>query len=168
MSNLTQEKLKSIIRYNPDTGEFIYLVTINPRAKKGSKFNVSGNSKYATIQIAKKKYQLGHIAVLYMTGKLPATNEVVDHIDTNTQNYKWSNLRLCNEQQNSLNRRLGSRPSSTGIKGVTFYPERVTPYRARVQKDGKTHTIYCSSLEEAAITVKQLRDKIHGNFANHN
>lgn len=46
------------------------------------------------------------------------TNKVIDHIDGNSSNNKISNLRQISQRQNTQNRKLNKRESSTGYIGV--------------------------------------------------
>lgn len=43
-------------------------------------------------------------------------NEMVDHIDINSQNNRKSNLRICTSQQNALNRRKSKTNRKTGVQ----------------------------------------------------
>jgi hypothetical protein len=68
---ITQAYLKSILRYNPLTGEWTWRVHV-----KHSKMYVgdragSFDGRYNGIMIRYKKYSASRLAVFYMTGKLP-------------------------------------------------------------------------------------------------
>lgn len=108
------DKLKTIIKYEPTTGEFWWI-----EPKRGRKLDVPAGSinykGYRIIVIAGKNYLAHRLAFLYMTGEWPS--EYVDHIDGNPQNNKWENLRAVTAQQNSWNKKRKYN-SYTGIKGV--------------------------------------------------
>jgi len=84
-SFITQEELKKILTYDPNTGVFTYLVGRQRNNNKAGYF--SANSIYITIK--KKKMIASHLAFLYMTGNIP---KKIIYIDGDRTNNKWSNL----------------------------------------------------------------------------
>jgi hypothetical protein len=89
MSNLelTQEKLKELITYNPDTGEF--------SRKDGSVLVRYSHSGYAIGSILGTVYYANRLAYLYVTGAIP--KEEIKFKDRNPKNLKFSNLYLYSE-----------------------------------------------------------------------
>lgn len=119
---VTQERLREVLNYDPETGMFTWRV---PRKGTGGVGSVAGRvnpgNGYIDICVDYRRY-LGHrLAWLYMTGEWP-TNDV-DHKDRVRTNNAWSNLRAATRAQNLANagRRRGVR----------------TPYKG-IQKAGKT------------------------------
>lgn len=107
---ITQDELKRILEYNPDEGTFTWLNNQEVHNKvRGlpagclKPHSVDPNRKDLVIQINGKKYPAQNIAFLYMTGNLPKV--MVDHIDGDSLNYKWTNLREADWQLNSQNRK---------------------------------------------------------------
>ena len=99
---LTRERMIKCLRYDPDTGLFIW---INP-PKHNRKLlgQIAGNVRsdgYRKIRIAGIAYYASHLACLYMTGKLP--DEEMDHIDRDPSNDRWDNLREANSSLNKRN-----------------------------------------------------------------
>jgi hypothetical protein len=173
---LTQERLKALVHYNPDTGDFIWKVSLamkNQIAKIAGCINPLG---YNMIQIDTISY-LGHrLAFLYMTGSIP---EIVDHIDGNPLNNSWDNLRSCTVSQNSSNKRLGSNNTS-GIKGIRFRTidrnERTTHVVASIMLNKKQYSKSIRYFDEpskilatntAIEWLQAAREQLHGEFARH-
>lgn len=159
---LTQEKLKEILHYEPETGLWTWLVSNSNRVKIGS---IAGNYnkviKYHQIRIFGKLYY-GHIlAWLYMTGVWPE-NEI-DHKDTNPSNNKWLNLREATSSQQKWN--AGKRKNNTsGYKGVHL-DKNSGKYVAQIGLNYKV--IYIGSrntIEEAHQLYCQEIEKYHCEF----
>ena len=112
---ITQERLKELLSYDPDTGLF----TRKVNAKRWKAGTVTGSvMKTGYIEIRCDKYRTtGHrLAFLYMTGRFPVT---VDHIDHDPANNKWSNLRNVSHRDNMKNVRL-RKDNVSGVVGVSW------------------------------------------------
>lgn len=116
VNNLTQEYLKSILHYAPETGIFTWIVCLSNRAKIGSIAGTIRNNGYSKINIGGQLYYAHRLAWLYMTGKWP--KEHVDHKDNVRANNKWKNLREATYSQNNKNR------ASYGTTDKNIYPYR--------------------------------------------
>jgi len=126
---LTQEYLKSILHYDPETGIFTWKKKIANSIIVG---RPAGNSNdYCQISIHKKAYLAHRLAFLYCHGYLP---EIVDHINRNTRDNRLSNLRAATFSTSCANRKLNHQ-NKTGYKGVKR--RKNGRYIARICKDGK-------------------------------
>ena len=110
LNDLTQEYIKQILNYDPDTGEFVWRVNRHNRKLKGK---IAGGISikdhgYVEIRIDGKKYYAHRLAYLIMTGKWPK-NEV-DHMDRNRSNNILSNLRIVSQSDNCKNCNRKHRP----------------------------------------------------------
>ena len=112
----TQEYIRSIIDYNPDTGVFTW-----KRHKRGMRSGTIAGSfddrKYVIIRIDKIRYYAHRLAFLHMNGLIPPNH--VDHINRNKSNNRFSNLRMVTCSENLQNLSIDSR-NTTGITGVCF------------------------------------------------
>lgn len=164
---LTQEYLKSVLDYNPSTGEF----TRKPNSNKAKNWNsrhagkVCGTKSklgYIYIQIDKKRHLAHRLAYLYMTGLLP---KEVDHKNHIRDDNRWSNLRASNGYINSRNQKLRN-TNTSGHNGVYWSKEKNKWY-VRIGYKGKNlHGGYFSDKEDAIKARKDL-DKKLGYFENH-
>lgn len=99
---ITQEYLKSILQYNENTGEFIWLNPVsNNKIKIGQIAGSVYNNGYINITINYKRYKAHRIAWLYIYGYLPNNN--IDHINGNKIDNKIENLRDVSQRYNCQN-----------------------------------------------------------------
>ena len=114
---LTQERLKELLHYDPETGVFTRLKTINYNAKQG--FMAGWNNRgYKQISIDGKKYKTSRLAWLYMEGYFPEND--IDHIDRIKDNDRWENLRHVSQQCNTRNCSIKN-TNKSGITGVSIF-----------------------------------------------
>lgn len=106
---LTQKYLKSLLRFEPDTGLFRWKVSRPPRAKVGAIAGHENGSGYIKLSIGGRDYYAHRLAFLWMTGKTPPE---VDHINHCRSDNRWANLRPVNRSMNCAN--------VAGRKGVRF------------------------------------------------
>lgn len=100
MTEMTQERLRELLHYAPETGVWTWLVTRKVRA--GSVAGTPGGRGYIQIRIDYKRYLAHRLAFLYTIGRWPLHQ--VDHRDRDRSNNCWDNLREATHQQNCWNR----------------------------------------------------------------
>ena len=107
-----------LLKYNPETGVFTWLVSPNRRITVGS---IAGygyyTGNYIKIKIAGVFYQAHRLAFLYMTGDFPEKH--IDHKDHNRSNNKWVNLRKVTRLQNQKNQKK-RQDNTSGCCGVAW------------------------------------------------
>lgn len=129
---LTQEILKQVLHYCPESGLFTWLE--RPRSMFASeRYFRAWNSKnagniartshkgksnnyYINIRINRKGHMAHRLAWLYVHGEWP---NVIDHIDGNGKNNSIENLRNVSSADNARNMRLSKRNKS-GCPGVCW------------------------------------------------
>lgn len=162
MKKLTQEELKSLLKYDPLTGDFTRLVS-----KGGVTVgDVAGCSckrlGYVRINVNLKSYQSHRLAFLYMTGKFPVNH--VDHINRIPSDNRWSNLRECTLSQNQANSSTQLK-SFSGFKGVTW-DKAAQCYRARISHNKKAYHIgHFDCKQSAALAYNKKAKELFGEFA---
>lgn len=110
---MTHDELKSLLRYDPETGKFYWIksrVACRSGDQCGSYSKALG---YNLVGFKYKSYRANRLAFFYMTGRWPAGH--VDHINGDSSDDRWCNLRECTPQQNAYN----SRPRGA-VKGISW------------------------------------------------
>ena len=155
---ITQEYLKSVVHYDPETGIFTALVKQGLRAE-GKVLGAKAAGKYLSIGLKGCTYLLHRLAFVYMTGVMP---EYVDHINGDGFDNRWSNLRACSNQQNISNQRVVR--SLLGFKGVTRNKKR---FAAQIMFNyKKIHIGTFDTPEEAHQAYLAKAKELYGEFAN--
>lgn len=75
MPELTQEELKRLLHYDPDTGVFTWKVNRGSRGKVGAiAGTLSKSTGYIQITIYNARYTAHRLAILYVEGEFPKGN----------------------------------------------------------------------------------------------
>jgi len=165
MKELTQDRLKELLDYNPETGVFTRKVTVSAKAKAGDIAGCPNWNGYLRIRVDGKDYSAHRLAFLYMTGSLPPAN--VDHTNHVRNDNRWINLRTATTKQN--NRSTSShKGASSKYLGVSRC-KREGKWRAQIKVDGKVKTLgYFLDEADAATAYNFAAHQHHGEFANFN
>jgi HNH endonuclease len=113
-----------LFSYDPETGILTWKVDrgrkIKARQKAGSVMasKTSKRREYWRVQVNGRQYYVHRIIYEMMTGHPVPPGMEIDHIDRDSLNNKWSNLRLAAPSQNQGNR-LRSRDRTQELpKGI--------------------------------------------------
>lgn len=163
MKMLTQERLKELLHYCPETGLFIWLCNTGAKNVEGTIAGSPNSHGHRQISIYHKRHFAHRLAFLFMNGELPS--EFVDHINGNPDDNRWTNLRAASATQNQRNSKLRS-DSSSGLKG-THWHEKAKKWNAKIRLNKKTISLgsYESPLE-AHTAYCVAAHKYFGEFAN--
>lgn len=162
MSEMTADLARSLWSYDPDDGQFRWLVPArNNQIPPGTIAGALDKLGYHVLCFRRKKYGGGRIAWLIMTGAWPAKE--IDHIDGNPSNNKWSNLREATRSQQLCNTRV-RRDNALGVKGVCW--GRRGKYEAYVSVAGNRKNLGSfATIEEAKAAYDAAARERHGEFA---
>ena len=167
--------LRELLDYSPVSGEF----TWRPRPREMFRTEHSfrlWNTRYAgkiagnlapaghrVVAVAHIQYRSHRLVWLYVHGE--PVPDVIDHIDGDRLNNRFTNLRAATKSENSANMRIRS-SNTTGIKGVGALPNG--RFRARIMVNFKqVHLGRFDTLEEAAKARFDAAVRLHGAFAKH-
>lgn len=158
---LTQERLKELLQYDPETGHFTWRVRTNGRVPAGSRAGSPNRDGYIQIKIGGVLRAAHRLAFLYMTGEIPSE---VDHINRVRDDNQWPNLRPATRRENAGNKGP-QRNNASGHRGVTWHKQH-GKWLARGMRDGRMfHLGYFTSLEAAAAVTQKWREENFGVFA---
>lgn len=96
--DLTQQRLKELLHYDPDTGVFTWLTGQRAGLVAGSMYGFG----YIMIKINQCRFCAHRLAFLYIDGEFPADD--VDHINRIRDDNRWRNLRRATAKQNQENK----------------------------------------------------------------
>ncbi len=159
--NLTAERLREVIHYDPLTGIFVWRVKTSRRIVVGSVAGCMHKTLgYVYIRIDGVLHTAHRLATLYMTGEWPI--EQVDHKDAVRSNNRWDNLRNADNALNMQNQRRSKGETKSGLLGVDWF-EQTKKWRAAIKTNGqRVHIGYFATKEaahEAYLIQKRLLHK---------
>lgn len=158
---LTQERLKELLDYEPETGNFFWRIRRGRGAPAGGIAGTPHKNGYTSIKIDGGGPYLAHrLAWLYVTGEWP---DELDHINRNKKDNRFTNLRECTRQQNQANRDI-QKNNKSGWKGVRKLKDN--KWLARIQVGGKTVFIgHFKSASDASQAYADASRRLHGDFS---
>ena len=161
---ITQERLKELLHYDPETGIFTWLQVNSNVVSVGSRAGGKTTDGYRNIGVDGSRYGEHVLAFIYMEGREPLGQ--IDHKDTIKDNNIYSNLREALRGHNHCNSKRRT-DNSSGIKGLSWN-SRVKRWEAYVTIDGTRTTKKFQKFEKdlAISWLVATRKRLHGEFAN--
>lgn len=160
--NLTAERLRSVLYYDPATGIFTWRVSLRGPIKAGMRASSVTNCGYIAVVIDGSRYLAHRLAWLYVFGSWPELH--LDHANGNRLDNRIENLRLATMSQNLANARR-PRTNTSGFKGVSWVNSR-GKWEAYIQVMGrKRHLGYWDDPEKAKSARDHAAGVAWGEFA---
>jgi hypothetical protein len=162
MCELTYEKLRELLEYNPATGIFTRRVSTSNAIKAGDVAGWTDGHGYTCISLLNETWKAHRLAHFYMTGQWPSAD--IDHKDTDRSNNRWDNLRESTRTQNLANARL-SQANTSGLKGASFH-KSTGKWRATISVGDRQRYLGLFDCKAAAHFAYLIEaDRLHGEFA---
>lgn len=163
---LEHNRLRELLSYDAETGEFRWLTKPNRSVRIGS---VAGCPRASArgrgdigIRVDGKQYAAHRLAWFYVYGIWPV--DQIDHVNCDASDNRLCNLREATAGQNQANKRI-SKANKSGIKGVCWHAREKRWY-ASIRYQGKSrHLGRFSSLEEARFAYWFYSNWFKGEFA---
>lgn len=136
---ITHDQLVSILRYDPETGNFYW---INPRVTQrrwigkvagSTRCTVGRSGRSIKIMLLRKSYTAHRLAWFYVHREWPKA--MIDHINGNPFDNRIVNLREATASQNQFNRKV-QKTNRLGIKGV-HHSNTPGKFVARIRINGR-------------------------------
>ena len=173
LENINLDYLKSILEYNPITGNLIWkLRPVELFGSSGShkawntrysgKFAGCNSQGYVKLCINGSLYLAHRVCYFIFHGETP---RYIDHIDGDGSNNKIENLRSVTIQENSKNIKI-PKDNSSGFIGVSWN-KGVNKWTANITSSGKDIYLGCFENIEDAILARKAANLKYGFHANH-
>ena len=156
--HLTAQRLRELLEYNPETGQFKWRVRGGNRCKKGWFFG-SVSRGYWVFFVCGKLFFAHRLAWLYITSEWPKHH--IDHINGIKADNRFTNLRDVVRSQNMENMRSARTDNlSCGLLGVTWAKSNEL-WKAQITVNRKNiHIGYFATPEDAHaayVAEKRIR-----------
>ena len=159
---LTQARLKELLHYDPETGEFRRLIDKRNRPLVDRQPGACNTQGYRQIRLDGTLYLAHKLAWMYTTGIWPT--KIIDHINRDRTDNRRGNLRLAERSENACNSKLNSKNTS-GLRGVVWSKGH-RKWRAGIRAYGQRIELgLFDDLREAGEAVATARIKAYADFA---
>jgi hypothetical protein len=154
---ITQERLRELLNYDPSTGDLTWK-KVRRKNRMGTVAGCINNLGYRIIALDRKKYLCHRLVWLYVYGVWP---QMIDHINRNKADNRIENLRECTAKQNIVNRVFKGR---SGLRG-TYWHRQIRKWVANISINYKTVVIgNYDTAEEAHAAYLEVARRLHGDF----
>jgi hypothetical protein len=154
---LTQERLKELLSYNPETGVFIRRINWG-KTRKGDFAGTLRPDGYLQIAIDRRFYLTHRLVWFYVYGYWP--NKQVDHVNRVKTDNRIENLRDATPSENQWN--TGKQNNNTSGYTGAFWDKRRNKWRAKLSVSCRV--IYCGQYdtpEEAHTAYLAAKEQQH-------
>ncbi|MDQ6968711.1 MAG: HNH endonuclease [Mariprofundaceae bacterium] len=162
MPELTQEILKEILQYNPDTGIFTW------KKKPANNIHVGDvaggvDKGYIRIRIQGRMYRAHRLAWLFSHGVFPP--DQIDHINHHKNDNRIINLREATPTENQHNASL-HKNNTSGVNGIGW-SKGSKKWKVQIKVAGKDIHLGYYDDKDDAITARQAGNLKYGFHQNH-
>jgi hypothetical protein len=142
--------VRALYRYDEETG-ILYKVGRSRYIGSAHKKTSNDDAKeYLRTMFMGKFVYVHRMIWVYMTGEQP---DVIDHIDGNSLNNKWCNLRNVTQAVNMKNQKIHV-TNTSGSSGVTYRKDS-DKWRARIMVNGTMKNLGTFKDKQAAIDARR-------------
>jgi hypothetical protein len=158
MATLTATRLREVLAYDPETGDFTWRVGVPGRVMGA--VGSPDEKGYLRICIDGRTYRNHRLAFLYMTGAWPP--DQIDHTNGIVTDNRWINLRPATNSENGANAGV-QKNNRLGFRGVRRWRQK---YRARISHNGRTIDLgLYATAEKAAAAYQEAAQRLFGKFS---
>lgn len=155
---LTAARLREVLDYNPETGEFTWRRRVGGHSLKGKSAGCIVPCGYVRISVCKSRHYAQQLAWLYVHGTWPVST--IDHINGVKTDNRIANLREALHNENCQNQKKAHSQNIAGILGVS--QRRGDRYYAEIRVSGKRKYLGCyATPEEAQAAYLRAKQELH-------
>ena len=153
---LTQDRLKQVFDYNPETGLFTRILAISRKSKVGDIVTTVNRQGYIVLRLDGELHYCHRLAWLFVHGFYPTSH--IDHINGNPSDNRLCNLRDVSQKANMQNLHKPHKDSKSGFIGVHKDKKR---WAARIFVNGKSVSLGSYSTPKDASTAYLAAKRIY-------
>jgi phage anti-repressor protein len=157
-SDLSAERLRELLHYEPETGVFTWRVPRTMHTYPGDVAGWPDPKGYCLISVESQAYRAHRLAWLYMCGSWPP--DQIDHRNHVKSDNRWDNLRLATNAENAQNRRRARSDSRSGVLGVCWDKRRNMWAAYLWARDKRVYSFH-DTLESAVTARAEAVAKYH-------
>lgn len=163
MQNITQDRLQTLLKYDPDTGWFIWRVNrAGGRVKVGNRAGYAHHTGYRYACVDGRTVTEHRLAWFFVYGRWP--NGDLDHINRVRHDNRVSNLREVSRAENCQNQPI-RRSNKSGVTGV-YYHKVSKKWAASININRKQIHLGVYATREEAVKIRQNAEMEHYPNAN--
>lgn len=161
-AQLTYERLREAVFYDPILGTFTWLHDAGSRARIGNPAGSAKKGRHTLLMIDNVLYKAHRLAFFYMMRRWPTPED--DHENLEKSDNRWCNIREATRSQNMANTPL-RRTNTSGLKGVSWAKDR-NAWRAQITVNRRNRVIGTFRAKDAAhAAYRAAAAEAHGAFA---
>jgi len=160
---LTNDRLKTLLSYDRNTGEFTVRTYRGGTRKIGDTAGSIDAYGYRVIKADGKPYKAHRLAWLYVNGKFPVSQ--IDHINHVRDDNRISNIRETSYVENGRNASIKSNNTS-GVTGVTLC-RGTKKWQANISVNGESKYLGVFRDISDAAKARRAAEKTYGFHCNH-
>lgn len=156
---ITQERLKELFHYDPETGIFTRKCKVRGKGYEGQVVGRKVKEGHLRVSVDSRCYFIHRLAWLYVYGEFPKLQ--IDHINGVPDDNRITNLRDVDIRTNAENQRKAQSSSKTKLLGVCWH-KRKKLFMASIRILGKvTFLGYFKTPEEGHQAYLNKKREVH-------
>lgn len=158
-TDITLERLKALLSYDPASGIFKWVSRTSNRVKVGAEAGRDNGNGYTRISLDGKNYYAHRLAWFYVHGVFP--KDMIDHRDGNGRNNAIGNLREATQMENGQNMLMSRRHGTSGFCGVSWSKQK-RKWEAHITVGYRKRSLgFYSNPESAAAAYLAAKQELH-------
>lgn len=157
-ADLTAQRLRELLNYDPETGALTNAVS-RIHCPAGALAGSKRKNGYIEVSLLGGRYYAHRLAWLHVHGEWPQNS--VDHINGVRDDNRIANLRDVQHRVNLQNRRSAPSNSMSGVLGAKWIP-RKRLWSSRIKVGGATKSLgYYKTADEAHQAFLSAKRRLH-------